>query len=342
MSNISFYQKHELSKKIGFVMLGEFPKVPPTAYVRLIDWKQWFEYNYNGEVEYINWKYLLTEKVARFKLIVIQRNAIPAESVDLIITALINSNIPYIFELDDNLLNVPIEIDIDLSYQNYRPYLEKLISHAESVHVTNTRLKNVCKKFNENIIIRPNKLLKSRWLAKTKEIKLNVNRLEINILYFGSKTHQIDLDFILTVISEMNKTQKVNLYLVGGGNFNSILHPYVYRLKPKGSRYDRFVDWLISIKSNFDLGVVPLLENDFSVYKSYLKCLEFSALSLPIVCSKNQPYTDLDITQLGKIEFSENNIEEWIIKIDTIMGSKSDNSAKMLTSAYFIDHDKKN
>ncbi|WP_185962591.1 glycosyltransferase [Thalassomonas sp. M1454] len=312
---VLFQQKHKIQitpEKIGFVMVGTFPNVPPTAYVRLVDWKSWFENKYQGSVEFIKWQDLITERLKLFKLIVIQRNAIPEGFVGVIIEILKSFEIPYVFEIDDNLLDVPDYIDTDQVYLNYRRKFESLLSGAKEVHVTNENLKSVFSKFNSNIVVRPNCLSSKRWLRKTENIDLNLPKDSIKVLYFGSKTHQKDLDFLIKVIDEINKSQKANLYVVGAGDFDST-NKCVQRLQPVDGRYDKFVEWLISVADNFDLGAVPLMETEFSQYKSYLKCLEFSALRIPTLCSRVAPYLDLVESEISKnIVFLKNDVNIWV------------------------------
>ncbi len=306
-----------VKRKLGFVLKGIYPNVPPTAYVRLVDWKDSFEQETGLNVEFVSWQTLITGDIQRFKEFVIQRDAIPDYAVDWCLNSLAKNNIEYTYEIDDNLLDVPLSVDPDGVYQSYKPYLIKLLKNAFSVHVTNNELANVCKQYNENIVIRPNRTFPQRWsmdFPKEEKISLKLPNKSINILYFGSRTHQEDLEFLLEVLEQANKAgERYHLSIVGCGDIKEKLKDFVTRLTPPSSRYDIFVDWLTKISHNFDIGVAPLVDEKFAKTKSYLKCLEFAQLNLPVICSDVMPYIELkSLDQCKDIVFVPNNIESWV------------------------------
>ena len=300
-------------RTLGIVLKGYFPNVPPTAYVRLVDWKHEFSESRNLNVEYIAWHDLLTDKVNHLKEVIIQRDSIPLQALDWCIESLKINKIPYEYEIDDDLLNVPAIIDIDETYKKYRSGFEKLLRNAKCVHVTNPTLANVVSKYNKEIIIRPNKIFPHRWDSKIpndERITFIKDSSTKNILYFCSKTHQEDLDFLISVINDVNlKGPTVHLYVIGCGEFSE--NKYITRLTPPSSRYDIFVDWMKKISHNFDLGVAPLVDENFAEKKSPLKVLELNALHLPVICSNIPPYTDVNVTSKAAIFKIENDITKW-------------------------------
>ncbi len=304
-------------KKLGFVMKGNFPDVPPTAYVRLIDWKEWFEDNKKKTVQYAHWSSILTSDISNYDEFVIQRDAIPQYAVEWCLSTLSSHGIKYTYEIDDNLLNVPEMVDPEGSYKNYKPYFKKLIENADTVHVTNEQLEKEISKHNKNTFIRPNKIFNKRWSnTASKTINLNLDKTKINVLYYGSRTHQEDLNFVISILNIANiNSHKITLYVVGCGNFEP--RKDIIRLLPDSSRYDKFVAWLLSVASNFDVGIAPLVEDSFSENKSFLKCLELSKLGLPVICSKVMPYLELKDSPNEYI-FTENNIDEWLINLYSI------------------------
>jgi len=308
-SYISIYQSiltpnvKQVNRKLGFVMKGNYPEVPPTAYVRLIDWKEEFEKSSGLKVEFTSWSSILTSEISKYKHFIIQRDAIPSYAVDWIIKTLEFHKITYKFEMDDNLLDVPSIVDPSGVYEKYKPYLIKLLKNANEVHVTNDALFEVCNIYNKNIVIRPNKIFPQRWkeCLVDDRIDLSLAESDLNILYFGSKTHQEDLNFLIESISLARKSGKqIQLYVVGcGDNLPDV--DYIQRLTPPSARYDVFVNWLLRISHQFDLGVTPLIDQKFSACKSNLKCLEFNSLKLPVITSNVKPY-------LGTVEDLDDNI----------------------------------
>lgn len=319
---ISIYQdalKNQLPNKriLGIVMKGYYPNVPPTAYVRLVDWKSEFEYESGLKVEFIAWHELLTEKAHELNKVIIQRDAIPSHAVDWCIESLQRNEIPFEYEIDDDLLNVPEVIDSNGEYKKYQSCFEKLLVNANKVHVTNKYLSNELTRYNSNILIRPNKIFHHRWhQIINPEQKIAIPRKEgvKNIIYFGSRTHQEDLNFLISVINHVNNLGcLVHLYVVGCGDFEH--NRNITRLTPPSSRYDVFVDWMQKISHNFELGVAPLVHETFSKKKSPLKALELSALGLPVICSNIQPYTDLLLSECKGITKVDNDISLWSSQI---------------------------
>ncbi|MDC6623871.1 glycosyltransferase [Leclercia adecarboxylata] len=317
---------------MGIVLKGYYPNVPPTAYVRLIDWKHDFEEKYNLKVEFIPWHDLLTYKCNELNKVIIQRDAIPSYAVDWCINSLTKNKIPYDYEIDDNLLNVPEIVDIDGIYRNYRTNFQKLISNANTVHVTNNSLADIVREYNSNIIIRPNKIFSHRWntaINDQEKIDFITDSSIINVLYFGSRTHQEDLNFLSTVINQINdKKPRFHLYVIGCGDFTE--SKFITRLTPPSSRYDLFVNWLIRISHNFDVGVAPLIDERFANTKSPLKAIELMALNLPVICSDISPYSDLKNTlnmeDYQKIRFVKNTSESWQDALIKFKGCYDDKS----------------
>ena len=320
----SFKKEIPEKRTLGIVLKGYFPNVPPTAYVRLIDWKDELATSRNLSVEFIAWHDLLTDKVNHLNQVIIQRDAIPLHALDWCLESLKINQIPYEYEIDDDLLNVPPVIDIDETYKKYRNGFEKLLRNAICVHVTNDSLANVVSEYNSNIIIRPNKIFPQRWNTNIPtEEKINISKDDTakSIIYFGSKTHQEDLNFLISVVNKVNSEEKLaHLFVIGCGEF--IESNNVTRLTPPSSRYDLFVDWMIKISHNFDLGVAPLVDEQFAGKKSPLKVLELNALGLPVICSNIHPYTDVETTNKSKIYKVDNDAFLWSSCIKKIINKE--------------------
>jgi GT2 family glycosyltransferase/glycosyltransferase involved in cell wall biosynthesis len=311
-----FSAAESCTKKLGFIMKGQFPNVPATAYVRLVDWKPYFEERYKLPVEFTTWQSLLTTDILKYSKVVIQRDAIPSDDVWRVLVTLKKFGIPYIYEIDDNLLDVPAEIDKEGTYQAYAPHFKTLISGAEEVHVTNDALKTICGPLSDNVFIRPNKISATRWQvteSNQKPLDLDLTTCDLKVLYFGSKTHQKDLNFVIEAIKEARTSGiNIHLYVVGAGDDISKGEGFVHRLTPPSGRYDIFVEWIKPIASLFDVSIAPLVDEKFSPTKSYLKCLESISLGLPVVCSDVDPYKKLKDSDLSEsIVFLKNTTDLW-------------------------------
>lgn len=307
-----------ISKYIGFIMKGSYPDVPPTGYVRLVDWKEWFE-NLEGKlIQFTDWQDVFSCEVIKYEKLVIQRDAIPAKYVSGALETLRKLEISFEYEIDDNLLAVPESADPHGSYRDYQPHFISLLQNASKIWVTNEELKREFHVFNQNIEVRPNRLLKSRWIrTDIKKIGgdelFSQKKFQYSILYFGSKTHSEDFTLLYNAVKALRASgYDAGIYVIGITDVLTDNGICVRRLSPPSSRYDIFVSWLTSISTEFQLGVAPLIENEFTKYKSYLKCLEYTALNLPIICSDVQPYSELKDQEVSKnIEFVPNTVDAW-------------------------------
>lgn len=342
-------------KRTGFVMKGRFPDVPATAYVRLVDWTSWFEREYAQPVDYLHWSALLSADVAAYGRLVIQRDAIPAHRVEPVIAALDALGIPYTYEIDDNLFDVPASVDPGGAYAAYRIPLERLCAGAAEVHVTNGALADVIRPLNPGIRIRPNRLSASRWfgdLPAAPETARGSDATppqggDLRVLYFGSRTHAEDLALALEGIRLARTSGRdIRLFLVGVADCGPEEdEAFVSRLSPPDARFDRFVPWLRGIAGSFDLGVAPLVDRDFSTTKSYIKALEYLALGLPVICSESGPYRELrplSEAAPGALTFVPNRPDAWAAALAAARPRTADGfDPEALLRDFVIDPDRR-
>jgi glycosyltransferase involved in cell wall biosynthesis len=315
-NNILHQQRSEIPhyvKKVGLVIKGEFPNVPPTAYVRIVDWLDYFKARYLGECEFINGNHISKVNFSEYKQLIVQRDSIPNKHIDSFIEATKRSDIRLCLELDDDLLNVPVSIDSTGVYAQYRTSILKLIKSAHEIHVTNDTLAETCRLYNQSVEIRENKLLKARWFDApicSQEPPFEWQENKLNIVYFGSRTHTEDYQFLLESLDKAIKLgAELKLYVIGVTSEREDKPNFVEYLDPPSDRFDIFVDWLRGYADYFDLGVAPLMDTDFNRSKSHLKVLEYLALGLPVLCSDVEAYKKM--TLKSAVNLLENDINIW-------------------------------
>ena len=77
-----------------------------------------------------------------------------------------------------------------------------------------------------------------------------------------------------------------------------------------------FYRWL-SENSDWDIGVIPLLNTEFNKCKSELKYIEFSALGIPVVASDVSAYSET--IQNGVNGYLSSNEDEWVDKLSVLI-----------------------
>ncbi|MGD9945886.1 MAG: glycosyltransferase, partial [Burkholderiaceae bacterium] len=78
---------------------------------------------------------------------------------------------------------------------------------------------------------------------------------------------------------------------------------------PRSSDYPNFVRWLHQ-RVHWDIGIIPLLDDEFNRSKSSLKFLEYAALEMAIVCSDVPAYAGVARHEVNALVVS-NTREAW-------------------------------
>lgn len=246
------------------------------------------------------------------------------------------NNIKIIFDIDDDLLNIDITHTAFERYSNLKNIFLFMINNSDIITVSTPHLKNELKKYNENIIIVPNTLMKF-WNLNTKQEVKNLNsKRKIKIGYFGTRTHESDLQLLKESIINV-KTRlpdKIIIFEVAGvcrNNHdwvNKITIPHNYkqnptpkdRLKniiayfldqikiPHSLPYCNFISWMKN-EIDWDIAVAPLDDTNINQSKSNLKYLEYTALNIPGIYSNLGPYKEIKIKNTGIVV--DNTTLEW-------------------------------
>lgn len=223
---------------------------------------------------------------------IIQRNALGDEHFTRLIPYIKKNLFSYSFEIDDNLLAVPPDIDIDKTYKTYSKILKSLIIKASSVTVSTGALSKELSKLNPKTSIVANNISARIWrgdLTKTMSDQFVA-------VYFGTKTHRKDYELMLPALSDIaNRYPRFKLIVIGALEQNYLTPDWVdvIEVPPAQRNYPTFVPWLKKITAHANLGLAPLEENRFNRFKSNLKALEYAALGLPVLASAGGVYDSI-------------------------------------------------
>lgn len=228
-------------------------------------------------------------------------------------------NIKVIYETDDDFL------DINPSNPSYTYILEhfdkilKLVKNADQITVSTNELKNRLNKLNiNNVEIIKNYLVNDSLPIKPFEFRGN-NIIKIG--YFGTLTHQGDLDLVHNVILRLKenfskKGVQVIFEIAGVAMVNDSDWINVVKLPYYPMSANTFYDWL-SKNSDWDIGIIPLLNTEFNKCKSELKYIEFAALGIPVIASDINVYSES--IQNGVNGYLAGNEDEWVDKLSILI-----------------------
>jgi len=198
-----------------------------------------------------------------------------------------------IYEIDDNILNIPSWNFASGFYNQNRQHIESILRLVDGIVCSTLELKKLLSKFNPNINVSPNHLPKFIW----GDVEGSVQREseKTRIMYAGSHNHFDTTgsdrgDFGPKLIEFVKKTLDEYQWIFVGGipaslqdNDKIVHHPW----KPV-IEYPHF---LKSLKP--DICLAPLEDNVFNASKSNIKALESVSLGVPLIASNLAPYEHL-------------------------------------------------
>lgn len=263
------------------------------------------------------------------KVAVIQRDAAAWTLSQLRewLTAWKKANGRLIYEIDDDLMDIE-GIQQRGFNKNPQELLEKLrflVEHADLVTASTAPLAEKLKKFNANVRVVPNRLDGELWNLHQKRdhSKGSFARKKgdpIRIGYIGTPTHDADLDVVTEAMQILQKKygSSIDIEIIGG--FQKRAPTFGRRVGlPKKSDYPSFVNWLQQ-RVHWDIGIIPLVNDEFNKSKSYLKFLEYAALDMAIVVSDVETYKEVAKNGVNSISV-ENVTSKWVDAISDLISN---------------------
>lgn len=208
-----------------------------------------------------------------------------------------------VLDLDDFLHG---KVTITSESIEYNPFQLDIIDqfiHASDVITCSTeylKMKYIDK--NKNIVVLPNQIdFKVFNRDAVPFVRNEQNKDKIVIGFAGSYTHYRDLKIPLQAVKNIMQENKNVIFCMIG--FNGKVKLDVGNKIEEVDLLDGFdrnrvsiYDWTNDFRLHanrlalFDIGICPLIDNEFNRSKSPVKFLELSAMGIPSVCSDVEPY----------------------------------------------------
>lgn len=300
---------------------------PGTAHVRVLEWIHNSPYR---SVEYVRCsilEILSTGCFSDYNAIFVQRNSIFPPYVDYFIDLSRRHKVPLIMEIDDDLLNVPMDKDCGGDYFLYKNTLIKLIKNSEFIMVSTDFIKQKFTKYNSNIIVRENRLSARLWFSplvnefKLSEHQQRNNKDEIRIVYMGSNTHAEDLMIIRGAIEKIKeKNPLIRFFVIGGESEKNNWYERI-DVPENYINYPNFVQFFRSVSATMDFAIAPLADNEFNKSKSNLKFLEYAGAGLSGLYSDVCIYRKL-VEESGFGSLVLNSEEGWLHALTVAISNK--------------------
>lgn len=211
-----------------------------------------------------------------------------------------------IYEIDDDVYNIPEWNFAKDYYKGLLPHISEMISRADGVTVSTETLKQFYSKFNSNITVIPNHLPRFTWGA-TEFSSNDYDRPKIvypcSSNHFAVKKGTVGGDIGPVLMDYIRRsTDDWDWIFVGG-----CPHELEDLIKAKKiTRYGwysvyEYPRFLKSLKA--DIGIAPLEMLEFNRSKSNIKALEFTALGIPGVYTRIEPYNNMSLQAQSEEEF---------------------------------------
>lgn len=249
----------------------------------------------------------LQEKIDIFKpsIVVFCRWAGP--NSEWLFKYLKKTNIPIIYHLDDDLLNVPVEIGKDKwNYHNHPDRLASLrflLEHSDIVYCSTLNLKNKLLKYGFKSEFISGDIVCSAGIKKENKL---VPVKKVGYMGIG---HEADLMSILpALIKYLELNREVEFELFGTIPLPRELERFGQRVKvlKKIDDYSEFIEFFSNL--DWQIGICPLVPIDFNFLKSNNKWVEYTSLGIAVVATKSTIYDECCADDCGLLA---NTIDDW-------------------------------
>jgi len=224
-----------------------------------------------------------------------------------------SGNKKFIYEIDDNLLDIP---NIP---QSRKAIIYYFIKNADVVITSTPLLKKRIDNLSKNVIVIPN-YLDSRLIKKRCGVFKENEKITIG--YMGTFTHQRDFQMIkLPLMRVLQKyKENVRLEVLGAIEDESTLKSFPNTKVLEFSEamdYFTFWDWM-NENCYWDIGIAPLKYCEFTRCKSDVKYLDYSALGIAGIYSKHPSYSDT-IVDMENGLLIENTCDVWEVALEKLI-----------------------
>jgi GT2 family glycosyltransferase len=252
---------------------------------------------------------------------IVQRNAIKDESaVNSLFEYCQDRQVKVIHEIDDDLFNLEENGQAVLDDEELRA-LKLVAAKADAVITSTPSLQQLLKMLNANVFCIQNALSGELWCGDRVKPDPAVGG-PVRFLYMGTRTHTRDLGIIADAWRRVEEKYagRATLDIIGGADIDDLEFGNAIEIPPSLA-YPEFVQWLKK-QGPWDIGLIPLRDTGFNRKKSHIKFLDYSALSLAIVCSDIITYRDIALDEENAL-LVNNSSDEWYAAMERLIDDKA-------------------
>jgi len=214
-----------------------------------------------------------------------------------------------VFDFDDFVnLWPPQKMPGYLSFLEDVNQIPRLIKYAKYNIVGNKYLRDYALAYNSNVSVIPTSIDTNRFYLKEKVSNSN----EVTIGWIGSSNTINYLDIIKNSIKEIAKKYNIKFKIIADKSISLDGVNCIF----KEWKHEEEVEDLHSL----DVGIMPLVDNEFTLGKCGLKALQYMASGIPCVLSPVG--INKEIVAHGVDGFYADTDDEWIQKLNLLIKDK--------------------
>lgn len=216
--------------------------------------------------------------------------------------------------LDDDLINIPLDLDSTKYYNDreLKKYIEKVLGNSNVLWAVNPR---IVKKYSKFTIEKKGILSKVPMKIENGIEKLKFSTKPLKILYAGSIDHEKTLKKIINPVvkkfnDEINRNEISFTFIGANPHIKNTKH---YKYFESYEKYKKFVK-----EGGFSIGLAPIEITEFYKSKYYNKFLEYSSIGVLGIYTNSEPY-QLVVRHNENGILCENEVESWYSEIKKVI-----------------------
>ncbi len=213
-------------------------------------------------------------------------------------------NVPVIYHIDDDLLEIPVSLGAEIQKrQGAEGVIETrryLMQHADMIYASTGYLSaSLQKRFPKQKIVHG---IYAPYMGDVIGEVTSDDRFQYQIIgYMGSKGHQKDLELVVPALERLlDERSDLRFEVFGTIRMPVQLERFGPRVKSR-SVQKSYLEFLKTLSSlGWTVGVAPLADEPFNRCKAPTKFVEYTACGIPVIASDFPVYSDV-IPQNGGV-----------------------------------------
>jgi glycosyltransferase involved in cell wall biosynthesis len=212
---------------------------------------------------------------------------------------------PIIYDFDDAIfLTHAHEANKVFSWAKFSGKTASICRLSNEVTVGNAWLADYARKQNPNVTIIPSSVDTDIYQSQVK-----IPKEKIVVGWTGSSTSQTHLEMFAPLLKEMTEKFPIEIHVHSDRSPNLPEIPVVWhQWSPENE---------VEVISGFDIGIMPMPEDEWSLGKCSMKALLYMSLGVPAVCSDIG--MNREVIQNGVNGFLAKTSEEWLKAIEKLV-----------------------